>query len=144
MPDPGAAREVSPWPGIVALDASAANDPESLLELIDEDGGSNRPLILVYNHRSDRAPRLDSFLRADLPGLLVITGDMPRRNILGISKRKLAHPQFVKRGLLDRFISEKTAAIEGGETLKPRVVLCGNTKGWKLYADGLNSKEKFQ
>ena len=144
MPDPGVAREVSPWPGITALDASAANDPESLLELIDEDGGIDRPLLLVYNHRADRAPRLDSFLSADLPGLLVITGDRPRRNILGYSKRKLAHPRFVKRSLLYRFISEKIAPIEGKEAATTRVVLCGNTKGWKLYAEGLNSKEKFQ
>jgi len=142
MPDPGAAREVFPWPGIAALDASAANDPESLLELIDEDGGRSRPLLLIYNHRADRAPRLESFLRADLPGLLVITGDRPKRDVFGISKRRLVHPQYVKRGHLDRFIAEKIAANEGREALKPRVVLCGNTKGWKLYADGLNSKER--
>ncbi|MFA5852966.1 MAG: poly-gamma-glutamate synthase PgsB [Spirochaetales bacterium] len=141
MPDPGAARELSPWPGIAALDASAANDPDSLLELIDEDGGRNRSLLLIYNHRADRAARLESFLHADLPGLLVVTGDRPRWDVLGISKRKLEHPQFVKRDLLSRFIHEKIVALEGKEAATLRIVLCGNTKGWKIYADGLNSKE---
>lgn len=141
MPDPGAAREFSPWPGLAALDASAANDPESLLELIDGDGGRNRPLLLIYNHRADRAPRLESFLRADLPGILVITGDAPKLDLLKSSRRKIRHPEFIKRDRLDVFIAEKRSAIAGGEGAMPRIVLCGNTKGWKLYTDGRNSKE---
>ena len=52
------------------LDATAANDPESLDLLLDEFGpwreamderAAGRARILVYHHRDDRAPRLDCF-----------------------------------------------------------------------------------
>lgn len=128
-PDPGAARSLDLASGIAVLDASAANDPESLLELIEEDGGRERPLLLVYNHRSDRLPRLASFLAAGLPGELIVTGDAPGSLMLKRLTRGLRPPAFVpRRGLAGAIAARRDAAVAAGMAA-PRIVLCGNTKG---------------
>lgn len=141
VPDPGAAREVEPWSGITALDASAANDPSSLLELIDEDGGKNRELLLVYNNRADRAPRLGTFLNADLPGDFVVTGYRPGTSFSARSWKASKAPHFVPRRKLETFIREMLTSAENGGNAAPRIVFCGNTKGWNLSAHMAAEKE---
>jgi hypothetical protein len=47
------------------IDATAANDPDSLAQLVVDTWGDvpARDLALVYNHRADRGPRLSTFAR---------------------------------------------------------------------------------
>lgn len=134
-PDPGAVRVLELAPGVQALDASAANDPASLLELVDEDGGRDRPLLFVYNHRSDRVPRLESFLRAGLPGDILITGEAPG----GAVVKRLGHgrtgTKFVRRRELEAALGVRIEAARGAEKSLPRIVLCGNTKGFSPTRD---------
>lgn len=145
-PDPGAARFVEIGNGLKALDASAANDPESLLDIVNSMIGHEKELLFVYNNRQDRLPRLMSFLSAGLPGTILVTGANPglllsRRS--GVRKGSQPSDQalFSKRSgkpsyvpslrlsmELQRILTEETAA--SGKT--PRLVLCGNTKGWPV------------
>jgi poly-gamma-glutamate synthase PgsB/CapB len=142
--DPGTVRELELEGGFSALDASAANDPDSLLGLVDEDGGRERGLLFIYNHRADRAPRLASFLAASLPGELVVTGDAPGRAILRrfSGGRGAARPGFVPRRRLEAEIAARLEKAAASGKPRPRVVLCGNTKGWRIPGAGIADKER--
>lgn len=129
-PDPGAARELTLAGGLKALDASAANDPESLLALLAGLAPSSRRLLFLYNHRSDRPARLRTFLAAGLPGEVVLTGDPPG---------PILHPPYVPPNRLTAWLEEWRAAGVGmpgaacGDGPEaPLVVLCGNAKGLRL------------
>lgn len=81
-PDPGSVKSGSlalPGGTVSWMDATAANDPESLSRLLA--AARSERAILVYNHRDDRVPRLvtfaqhsEEFRRADR---LVVTGARP-------------------------------------------------------------------
>ncbi|MGE5508655.1 MAG: poly-gamma-glutamate synthase PgsB [Chitinophagales bacterium] len=126
VPDPGALHWVTLRGEVTALDASAANDPESLAGLLAEQReAAGRPALLVYNHRSDRPERLRTFLSAPLPGEVVVTGDPP-----GAALRLARRPAGQKVAYLSERrlwpVLRQKAAGPGA----PLVVLCGNTKGW--------------
>jgi poly-gamma-glutamate synthase PgsB/CapB len=137
--DPGTARQGTAtlrrsearW-----LDATAANDPESLallLEAFEPWHGAPRhrhvghPRVLVYHHRGDRGPRLECFARhcaafaqADH---LVVSGARPPLTVWRTLKRGRATgtTEFVTTGRLAAWLS----AHAGGAA----VVVCGNTRG---------------
>lgn len=125
VPDPGALQWVQLRGGISALDASAANDPESLASLLAIERGVGPSTLLVYNHRADRPERLRTFLAASLPGDLIVTGDPP-----GAALRFAARPAgkgrvaYLPERRLWPVLREKAAGPEA-----PVVVLCGNSKG---------------
>jgi poly-gamma-glutamate synthase PgsB/CapB len=125
-PDPGVARLVRLAAGRPALDASAANDPESLRELLASALPAERRPLLLYHHRADRPERLRTFIAAGLPGEFLVTGDPP-----GAVLRRLPRPlrpSYVPgQRLLDAL-----AARSRPDPEEPFVVLCGNTKGLRL------------
>lgn len=137
--DPGAARQgSSPLPNghLRWLDATAANDPESLALLLDEfepwhDGPHNRraghPRILVYHHRDDRGPRLECFARHCTAfassDRLVISGARPPFTLwkMVTDRRAEDTTEFVRtRRLAPWLVAHASGAA---------VVLCGNTRG---------------
>jgi poly-gamma-glutamate synthase PgsB/CapB len=118
------------------LDATAANDPESLAILIDAfepwrdrschgDGVSRK--ILVYHHREDRAPRLDGFARhsdaLQAADHVVVTGARPPHTVWRslVARRAAGTTAFVATGRLAQWLAEHAAGAA--------VVMCGNTRG---------------
>jgi poly-gamma-glutamate synthase PgsB/CapB len=132
--DPGAARQgratlahgPSDW-----LDATAANDPDSL-ELLLRDfapwrpGGTGRPRILVYHHRDDRGPRLECFARHSAALVacdhLVVSGARPPRVIWRrlAAARPADRLSFVAARDLPSWLARRQPSV---------LVFCGNTRG---------------
>jgi poly-gamma-glutamate synthase PgsB/CapB len=139
--DPGTvSRGTTPLRGGEAswLDATAANDPESLAILLEDfgpwqsarGGDSCRPTrILVYHHRSDRAARLESFARhcADFETAdrLVISGPRPPWTVRRAVRRARARTQNSMEIVATPELAGWLAAHAGGAAL----VFCGNTRG---------------
>lgn len=121
VPDPGALREVT-LGGVPGLDASAANDPESLDLLLAPYRTAERRFLFVYNHREDRPERLRTFLAAGLPGETVLTGDSPGAVLRRIDPS--ARPRRLNARRLAGWLAERAR-----EPDPPLIVLCGNTKG---------------
>lgn len=131
-PDPGAFRAlhaVIEGRQVPVLDARAANDPESLSQLLgafQPDVASEGSILAIYNHRDDRPERLRSFApffagRTDID--LIITGDRPALTLQHALRQILGRrtPPFVSRQrLLDRLPTLAKSARA--------VVLCGNTR----------------
>ena len=137
--DPGELREDTAsvrHGGFRWLDATSANDPESLGILLDEfepwrdhSPGSHGalPRILIYHHREDRAPRLECFVRHGTAFAasdhLIVSGARPPftlwRALAGA--RPAGATAFVTTGRL----AEWLAAHAGGAA----VVVCGNARG---------------
>jgi gamma-polyglutamate synthase len=136
--DPGAARPGSAWfpnGDIMWLDATAANDPESLALLLDDfapwqesatDEAHVRPRVLVYHHRTDRAPRLECFAAHSsafaTSDRLVITGARPPLTVwrkVG-RMRPTGVPEFVAPSNLSGWLAACAPAT---------MVFCGNTRG---------------
>ena len=118
------------------LDATAANDPESLAMLLEgfepwrvrsPDDRRVPPRILVYHHREDRAPRLDGFARhggaLTAADRLVVTGARPPLSSWRrlVAQRAVGTTAFVTTSRLPEWL----AAHAGGAV----VVVCGNTRG---------------
>jgi gamma-polyglutamate synthase len=118
------------------LDATAANDPASLAILLeafepwrvrsgDNDRGPRK--ILVYHHREDRAPRLDSFARhsdaSQAADCVVVTGARPPHTVWRslVARRAAGTTAFVSTGRLAQWLAEHAAGAA--------VVICGNTRG---------------
>jgi gamma-polyglutamate synthase len=136
--DPGATRrgcETLRTGEVRWLDATAANDPESLDLLLGEfgpwiegmgDRTAGHARILVYHHRDDRVPRLDCF--ADHSQALaacdhlVVTGTRPPLTV----SRRLARKRpaggfaFVATADMPEWLAARAPAT---------VVFCGNTRG---------------
>jgi poly-gamma-glutamate synthase PgsB/CapB len=129
-PDPGVCRTNTVRVGTRAvdvIDASAANDPESLRQIL---GRMERGDISVFNHRADRPVRLLQFAEsgvwADPLVRVVVTGDRPdwwsasrARRVMG--RRVLPFVALNQIGAwLRSALTDDTAARA--------VVLCGNSK----------------
>jgi poly-gamma-glutamate synthase PgsB/CapB len=137
-PDPGAARSGSlSLDGVTIryVDATSANDPESLQALLESEASGHSPArVFVFNHRIDRPLRLAQFAASTVwsrpADRIVVTGDRPD----AFSWRRLARRinadrvEFVPRAGLRRALP----AFAG----QGFVVFCGNSKGFSL--DGLS------
>jgi poly-gamma-glutamate synthase PgsB/CapB len=117
------------------LDATAANDPESLDLLLDEFGpwqdaiderDAGRARIVVYHHRDDRAPRLDCFADCSrafaAADHLVVSGARPPLSVWRrlAQKRPASGLAFVAVADMPRWLAARASAT---------VVFCGNTRG---------------
>ncbi len=118
------------------LDATAANDPQSLALLLAGfeawhdgcgEGNVSRLGILVYHHREDRGARLACFARhcADFGSVdwLVISGARPPLSLWKTltDLRRGSPPHFVATSRLAGWLAE-----HAGDAA---VVFCGNTRG---------------
>jgi len=130
-PDPGAVHAGAIEVGgrrVDYVDASAANDPTSLGQIL---GERTRDAVFVFQHRADRPHRLRQF--ADLPpwtrdaDRVLVTGARPdwttwrrlRRRLPG-ARLAFARPRDIAADLRRQLLDWP------GE---PMLVLCGNTKG---------------
>jgi poly-gamma-glutamate synthase PgsB/CapB len=133
-PDPGALRtghvEVA-GRHVEYVDASAANDPQSLVRLL---GARRSGALFVFQHRADRPLRLGQFNEASpwsqAGDALLVTGDRPDyatwrrvRDRMPGGRAMYAAPRRVAAELLGRL----TAPVHPG-----LVVFCGNTKGIRV------------
>ncbi len=128
------------------LDATAANDPESFLAVLESftgrlqaplTGASESPSrqagILVYNHRSDRPARLLHFVTHVFSALptwaIVITGNRPTLSLwlairqIGVGKRIA-------------FVGSRQLAshLDGSLPRPEAIAFCGNTRGLYPHA----------
>ena len=145
--DPGAFKTGTMAIGgrsVAFIDATAANDPESLALLLTGTASSQRPptnalpadsedpanQMVVYNHREDRAERLRVFA-TDCQYLqharyLVVTGDRPSVALLRLARaRRGGRPVlFAAR----RHLREVLARLVQTAPEVTRIVFCGNTR----------------
>lgn len=141
-PDPGAAStgvlEVH-GRSVEFLDATAANDPESL-DLLVEDAtrgpvARRGPDMVIFNHRHDRPLRLDAFARASRTlrnaEIVVTTGDPPAVQLTRRLRR-------ARHGRPSRVVGRRhlrSVVTESAETREiARVIFCGNTRGFDMAA----------
>jgi poly-gamma-glutamate synthase PgsB/CapB len=118
------------------LDATAANDPESLAILLEAfepwrdrsgDDGRVPRKILVYHHREDRAPRLDGFARHSdafqAADRVVVTGARPPLTAWSrlVARRPAGTTTHVAAGRLAGWLAAHAAGAA--------VVMCGNACG---------------
>ena len=135
-PDPGALRagslDVAGRP-IDWVDASAANDPQSLGAIL---GARQQDALFVYHHRADRPARLGQFIDSapwSRPGdAVLVTGDRPDwttwRRLNGRfpdARSTRASPAGIAAELRRRLAASQAP---------PVVVFCGNTKGSRVDA----------
>jgi len=143
-PDPGAVtvRDLSVHGRRVAIiDASAANDPESLALLLT--GQPRACCLYVFNHRADRPLRLRQFAAAPswarAGAGVMVTGDAPdwatRAAVgrAGLPASAFTSPRHLAARLRDRLRS--SSAITA-------VIVCGNTRGLDVddVADALGDR----
>ena len=117
------------------LDATAANDPESLDLLLEEFGPWREAVdqrtagparIVVYHHRDDRVPRLDCFANHSrafaAADNLIVSGARPPLTVWRrlARKRSAGGLAFVAAADLPGWLSARAPAT---------VVFCGNTRG---------------
>lgn len=137
--DPGAVRIVEVGPEgarIPCIDASAANDPESLRLLIDQllpaieprDG----PVLLLLNHRRDRPgrllPLLGTALEAVRPAAVVVTGERPALS-QWLALGRCGWPvSFVPVAEVGARIARQSAGCRA-------IVVCGNSRGLSVISD---------
>ncbi len=138
MPARPASRGAERIRGRRWLNALAANDPESLKQLLEEQRPQFVPdrTLAIYNHRGDRANRLKEFAAMHFGGLAAstvwVTGDRPPWFLWRAANRLHAG------GL--RYI--RPSALRGAMAALPdpidAIVLCGNTRGFDvLTLEGL-------
>ena len=135
-PDPGAlhaGRLVVTGRRVEYVDASAANDPQSLVLIL---GARHDRAVFVFHHRADRPTRLGQFSEAapwsHAGDALIVTGDRPdwatwRRVCARLPEGRAS------------FTPPRAIAIELRRRLTapappPCVVFCGNTKGLRVAA----------
>jgi hypothetical protein len=136
--DPGATRQgcaMLPSGEIRWLDATAANDPESLDLLLEEFGPwleakgdrlPGRPRIVVYHHRDDRVPRLDCFAEHSrafaAADHLIVSGARPPLTVWRrlARKRPAGGLAFVAAADMPGWLAARSSAT---------VAFCGNTRG---------------
>ena len=146
-PDPGAVTTGTlnfAGRSVPFVDATAANDPESLdLLLADLQAGNELPpggshlwtrdaagLIVVYNHRADRPERFRCFAARSTPlrraAHVLVTGDRPSLTLLRLVRRcrngRLLH--VAARSALVTDLARLVVAAPAVET----ILFCGNAK----------------
>jgi len=129
--DPGAmTTRTVPIAGraVTVVDASAANDPESLRRVL-EDSGVGEERLFVFHHRADRPLRLHQFAASPVwkgPGVSVlITGETP-----DCASQRKVRQLFVKRALLARTLRAQLA----GAPAIASVIFCGNSRNLDVAA----------
>jgi poly-gamma-glutamate synthase PgsB/CapB len=135
-PDPGAVREGVLTTGgrsLRWLDATAANDPDSLRMLVDASAAKPGDLV-IYNNRADRSPRLACFAAAS-PTLgraprLVVTGARPPLTVWRRLRR--ARGERGREGPLDFVPRRRLAGLLSTAPRDAGVIFCGNTRGLDL------------
>lgn len=115
------------------LDASAANDPQSLQALL---GERRAAAIFVFHHRADRPARLGQFGDAT-PWVndgdqVVVTGDRP--DWMTWRRVRATLPGGCAAFVPPRGIAAELAARLAAQTAPSLVVFCGNTKGFGVDA----------
>ncbi len=131
-PDPGAFSTDSVdlrTRRVDVVDAAAANDPESLVRLLEP---RTRDAVFVFHHRLDRPLRLRQF--GDVPpwtrpaDRVVVTGDRPDWTTWRRLRRELPGPRLVfeRPARLAASLRRSLGAPAGPDL----VVFCGNTKGF--------------
>jgi len=132
-PDPGMVERgtlAGIDPEVAYVDATAANDPESLARVLGDRPTAAR---FVFHHRADRPYRLQQFAQAPPwrhpDDTVVVTGDRPdwatwRRVRASIGPARLA---YCPTGGLAALLRPATAAPDRARPL----VFCGNTKGFE-------------
>jgi len=130
-PDPGAVAHGSVTVAgrpVEYIDASAANDAESLQRLI---APRQQDALFVFNHRRDRPLRLRQFGDAApwsrLADRVVVTGDRPDWTTWRRLRKRLPGPRlaFEPRSRLAAGLGTRLRGPASGGL----VVFCGNTKG---------------
>jgi poly-gamma-glutamate synthase PgsB/CapB len=135
-PDPGALRtgrlEVAgrrvDW-----VDASAANDPQSLCLIL---GARQNGMLFVFHHRADRPARLGQFCEAapwsQDGDAVVVTGDRPDWSTWRRLRRRLPGGcvSFTPSQGITAELRRRLTALAS----PPVVVFCGNTKGMRVDA----------
>jgi len=144
--DPGAATGgVTMIAGrrIAWVDATAANDPESLDRIVMSPAGlkpcptavsdpARGRILAVYNHRADRPERLRTFARHSATfrkcAAVIVTGDPPGLSLMMRARRLCPGPdiRFVPR----RRLTAAAIGIVLGGTEDPLIIFCGNTRGF--------------
>jgi hypothetical protein len=129
-PDPGVCRTSIVRVGtrtVDVIDASSANDPDSLRQIVGRlDGGD----ISVFNHRADRPLRLLQFAEsgvwADPLVRLIVTGDRPDWWSASRARHIMGRPglTFVALDQIGRWLRSALT----GDAATRTVVLCGNSK----------------
>jgi len=132
-PDPGMVERgtlAGIDPEVAYIDASAANDPESLARVLGDRPAAAR---FVFHHRADRPYRLQQFAQAPPwrhpDDTVVVTGDRPdwatwRRVRASIGPARLAYCPA------DRLAALLRPATAEPDRTRP-LVFCGNTKGFE-------------
>ena len=130
-PDPGARREgtvtVDGRP-LSYVDASAANDPQSLALVL---GERPQAAVFIYHHRADRPARLGQF--RDAPpwsrptDALIVTGDRPDWKTWRSLRARLPGGRSAFRAR--RAIAADLRHRLAGPAAPSLIVICGNTKG---------------
>jgi poly-gamma-glutamate synthase PgsB/CapB len=135
-PDPGALR-----PGHVDVagrridwvDASAANDPQSLGLIL---GARRLDALFVYHHRADRPARLGQFSESapwSRPGdAVLVTGDRPEWTTWRRLKGRFPDARSTRPSPA-RIAAELRRRLAASQA-PPVVVFCGNTKGSRVDA----------
>jgi poly-gamma-glutamate synthase PgsB/CapB len=115
------------------VDASAANDPQSLDLIL---GARHAPAVFVFHHRADRPARLSQFSEAapwrQAEDSLIVTGDRPDRATWRRLRARLpgGRAAFVP----PRLVPVELRRCLTGTAPTPTVVFCGNTKGLRVDA----------
>jgi poly-gamma-glutamate synthase PgsB/CapB len=133
-PDPGALQagtvEAAGRP-VRYVDASAANDPQSLGLIL---GARREPALFVFQHRADRPARLGQFGDAapwsQAGDILIVTGDRPDWTTWRRLRRRLpgGRASFTPR----RGIAAELRRRLPDPSAPGVVVFCGNTKGLRV------------
>ena len=150
-PDPGAVATGTlslAGRSVPFIDATAANDPESLdllmaglavggdsVEAVVPPGPRDLSgIVVVYNHRGDRPERLRAFAACS-PYLrdaahLLLTGDRPSLTQLQFLReaRSIRRPQVTARNAL---VAEVTNLVVAGPVVNA-ILFCGNTRGFDV------------
>jgi hypothetical protein len=130
-PDPGALRAGTITVDarrVPYLDASAANDPQSLALVL---GERRDAALFVFHHRADRPARLGQFQMAPPwsrdDDRVVVTGDRPDWTTWRRLRAQMpgGRAAFCPR----RTIADELRRRLAGPRPPSRVVFCGNTKG---------------
>jgi hypothetical protein len=135
-PDPGALHTGSldvAGRRVGYVDASAANDPESLGMIL---GARHEPAVFVFHHRADRPARLGQFGDAapwsHAGDMVIVTGDHPDV----VTWRRLRRRVPAGRAWFtpSRGIAAELRRRLASSASLSAVVFCGNTKGIRVDA----------